>query len=695
MPAEIFSVRGMHCASCVGRLTKALEAVPGVARAQVSLATEEALLEVDPAVFRAGAIARLAGFELAPAGQAAREATGHGRDAIAALALAALAMLFGMHWIPGLPHAALDWLSAAATAPALFWCGRSFARGAWRMARARAADMDTLVALGTWTAFAWSLLLLLAPGLRTTTHLWFDSAAMIVAFILLGRWLEARAKRRAGEAIRKLMELAPPSSLQVGEEFTVRPGERIPVDGEVLQGQSAVDESMLTGESLPVSKGPGDRVTGATISRDGALKVRATHVGADTALARIVRAVRQAQASRPPVQALVDRVAGLFVPIVIGIALLTAGVWWLGAGDPAQAVLRAVTVLIIACPCAMGLATPTAIVVAVGRAAQQGILFRDASALELAGRIDTICFDKTGTLTEGRPRVTRIRTAEGVTELQLLQWAADAEDLSEHPLARAIVAEAKARGLDPAPVLKFRASAGRGVTVRAEAGEFLAGSARFLEEAGVALPEGWEGGGGTVLLARDRRAVGAIELADALRAESAVEVARLKALGLAAVMLTGDRKDVARAVAAEAGVQDVRAGLLPEEKLQAIRALRAAGARVAMVGDGINDAPALAAADAGIAMGGGTDAAMEAAHVTLMYGHLSGVARTVELGRSTMRTIRQNLFWAFFYNAAAVPVAAGLLVPLTGFAVSPSVAAAAMALSSVTVLTNSLRLRRA
>jgi Cu+-exporting ATPase len=694
---EVYAVRGMHCASCVGRLTAALREVPGVLDARVSLAAEEAVLHVDPARFDRAAVREVAGFLLAPAGAARDESPALGRDAALALALAFPATLFGMHLVHGVPHRVADLLALAATAPVMLHCARPFTRGALALLRRGAADMNTLVALGSWTAFLWSALLLVAPSLRATEHLWFDSAAMIVALLLLGRWLEARAKRRAGDAIRRLLELAPPSELRPGDLFVVRPGERVPVDAEVVEGESAVDESMLTGESLPVAKGPGDTVSAGTMNREGSLRCRAVRVGSETRLARIVRAVREAQASRAPVQALVDRIAGVFVPVVLAVALATAGVWGWGAGDPAAAVIRAVTVLIVACPCAMGLATPAAVMVAVGRGAERGILFRDASALEAAARVDAVAFDKTGTLTRGEPRVVEIAPLPGVTERELLDVAAAAEFLSEHPFARAIVEEARARGIDPRPVARFRAAPGRGVRASLDGAEVLVGSLRFLASEGVDVaslaPPAGEGAVAGVV--RAGAPLGLIRLADTPRPEAAEAVRALVGLGLRPVMLTGDSEGAARAVAAATGVPEFRAGLLPEEKVEAIRELKARGLRVAMVGDGVNDAPALAAADVGFAMGAGSDAAIETAHATLARSDLRAVAEAVRLGRRALRTIRQNLFWAFFYNVAAIPVAAGALVPLTGFTIDPTVAAALMAASSVTVLANSLRLRRA
>jgi len=663
MSREVFSVRGMHCASCVARLESALSKVDGVRGARVDLATEEALLDVDPARFREESVKDLAGFTLARHAKEER----WGFDAALALALAALSF-----WLP--------WVAIAA----VLWCGRRFTWAALKLLRRGGADMNTLVALGTWTA------------LLSFRHEWLHAAAMITALVLVGRWLEARAKRRAGAAIRRLLELAPErarverdgaevevpvAEVQVGDTCIVRPGERVPVDGVVLSGHASLDESMLTGESMPVERGPEEPVRGATVNRTGAFRMRATGVGSSTAFARIVAAVREAQASRPPVQRLVDRVAAVFVPVVVAIALATLFAWGL-SGSWSLGMMHAVTVLVIACPCAMGLATPTAIVVGVGRGAEKGVIFRDAAALERIAHVETVAFDKTGTMTVGKPAVRAVHALSDA----LLADAATALDLSEHPLAQAIVGYAREQGTEPLSPDFFRAVPGRGVRAKVKGSVLLAGSARFLKEEGVSAGE--EPAGTVVGVARDAKLLGWIEIADPLRPTTPAAVAALRELGVRPVMLTGDTETVARAIAAEAGVEDVRAGLLPEEKLAALRAMPG---RVAMVGDGVNDAPALAAAYTGIAVGTGTGAAIEAADTTLVRPDLSGVPDAIRLGRRTLRTIRQNLFWAFFYNAAAIPAAAGLL----GWTVTPAYGAAAMAFSSVSVVLNSLRLRRA
>ena len=686
-----YRVSGMHCASCVARVEGALRKVPGVEAVAVNLATEEAQLEVDSGRFDAAALTEAAGFGLQPADGAPPTDEGRlrGIDVAAAALIAAGVMAASMSGHP--------WIAGVGAAVSVAYLGRTFLVSAIAAARHFAADMDTLVTLGTWTALLWSWGLLLR-GLDGPY--WFDGAAMIVAFILLGRWLEARARHKTGAAVRALMDLAPDvarvergddvidiaaADLVVDDICRVRPGERLPADGVVVEGASAVDESMLTGESLPVEKGPGDTVTGATVNGRGALRVRVSRVGEQTALARIIAAVRAAQGSRAPVQALVDRVSGVFVPVILLIALATL----IGYGFDSEAVLRAVTVLIIACPCAMGLATPTAIVVAVGAAARRGMLFKDAGAIERSAALRTVAFDKTGTLTQGRPVVTALNPVPGVTEEQLLQDALTAEDLSEHPLAGAVRVAGGEEGLKPEDVVLFRALVGRGVRAKTKSKSMiLAGSPRFLEDEDIDVAA-LAGVRGTVLaVARDGKLLGHLLVADSVRASARGAIEELHAQGVHTVMLTGDRSEAAEPVAQATGVRETDAELLPEDKLRLLKAL---GRPVAMVGDGINDAPALAAADVGFALGGGTDVAIETADVSLVRGDLALVPAAIRLGRRTMRVIRWNLVWAFGYNVLAVPAAAGLLpIPVT-----PSMAAAAMAMSSVLVVTNSLRLARA
>ena len=759
-------IRGMTCASCVRRVEGALEQVPGVVAASVNLATEEATVTASgtPLAALREAVGK-AGYELWLPGEGADE--GAARDGLEAQrradyealrsrtifagAIAAIlvgAMLYTR--LPGLdqvPDRFWHPLFFALATPVQFWAARRFHGAALRAARHGAADMNTLVALGTSAAYGYSVLATFAPGLfdpeaGLRPSVYFDTAAAIVALILFGRLLEARAKATTSEAVRRLIALRPKlarvledgreyeipiAAVQRGDVVVVQPGEQLPVDGEVITGASSVDESMLTGESMPVAKRAGDAVYGATLNTTGALQLRATAVGGDSALARIIRLVEEAQGSKAPIQALVDRVAAIFVPAVLGVALLTLLGWWLLGPEPAltYALINAVTVLIIACPCALGLATPTAIMVGVGRGADLGVLIRDARALEQARSIDTVVVDKTGTLTEGRPEVTAVALLPdtGVDEDGVVRLLASAERGSEHPLASALAREAERRALDLAWPEAFESVPGFGILATIEGRAIAAGTVELLQAQGVAadalhgldeLARAAAARGETPLLvALDGTAAGLVAVADRLRATTTPAVARLHELGIAVVMLTGDRRETAEAIGREAGIERVIAGVLPDQKAALVRDLQEEGRRVAMVGDGINDAPALAQADVGIAVGGGADVALETAPVTLMRADLGGVAAAIGLSRATMRTLRENLAWAFGYNVLLIPVAAGLgyvvfdalldgaavpgvLQPIFGERgfLNPIVAAAAMALSSVSVMANSLRLRR-
>jgi Cu+-exporting ATPase len=610
-----------------------------------------------------------------------------------------------------------------------FVVGWPFLRNAWASVRRRSPDMDTLIALGTLSAFLYSAAAAFVPSLFRGEGLvreaWWDSCVMIVTLVCLGRWLEARAKGRAGEAIRRLLDLRPRTARVVdpagdrdvavedlvpGDVIRVRPGERVPTDGRVLEGASAVDESMLTGESLPVDKAAGDEVVGGSVNRSGAFTFRATRVGSDTALAQIVRLVREAQGRKAPVQRLADRVAAVFVPVVLVVAVLAGVAWWAFGPDPRgnHALQAFVTVLIIACPCALGLATPTAILVGTGRGAERGILVRDGATLEGAERLTTVLFDKTGTLTRGRPEVTDVVPLEGDARA-LLALAAAVEAGSEHPVARAVLARAQADGIRVTAADRFEAKAGFGVrgTVHGEDGsprDVWIGTAAFLAEAGIdpsplrERADAIAAAGRTTLLVgvdddAGRRAAGLFGVADAVKESAAAAVAALHGLGLRTALVTGDQERVGRAVATAVGIDDVAAGILPEGKVAEVVRRQQAGERVAFVGDGVNDAPALAQADVGVALGAGTDVALEASDVTLVAEDLGRVADAIRLSRRTMRTIRQNLFWAFAYNVVGVPIAAGVLVPTFGIRLTPTLAAAAMALSSVFVVTNSLRLK--
>ncbi len=716
-PAEALdlTVAGMNCAGCVSRVERALLAAPGVTEAAVNLATERARVfgrgldagALSEAVRKAGYTATPITEALAPPDMAPASHRDLWHVLIGAVLAAPLAV--GMAGPPlGLPLMLPGWAQLVLATPVQFWLGARFYAGAWKAIRAGAGNMDLLVALGTSAAYGlsvWSLLM------DRGAALYFDSSALVIVFVLLGKYLEGRAKGSTAAALRALIRLHPTSarvrragtefdlpiaSLRLGDVVVVRPGERIPVDGRVIDGSAAVDASALTGESLPVDVAPGAEVRAGTIDTDGLLAIEATGIGAETMLARIVRMVEGAQASKAPIQRLVDRVSAVFVPVIVVLALLTCGAWLLAGAAPATAVLNAVAVLVIACPCALGLAAPTAIMVGTGAAARAGILIRDAGVLERAQRVHLVAFDKTGTLTEGRPGVTILLPAEG-DAAGLLRLAAALQQGSEHPLARAVLDRAAADGVVPARAERFRALPGRGVSGTVEGRSLLLGNAALLAASGVpvealrAAAEAEEAQGRTVAWLAEAapapRVLGLIAFGDAPRPGSAAAVRRLRVMGVETALLTGDSAGAAGAVAAALGIGTVLAGLLPPDKAAAIARLRGDAGAVAMVGDGINDAPALAAADIGIAMAGGTDVAMETAGIALMRPEPALVADALDIARRTTGKIRQGLFWAFAYNVIGVPLAAlGLL--------SPAVAGGAMALSSVSVLANALLLRR-
>ena len=732
-------VRGMHCAACVGKVERALTSVPGVDQASVNLATEQATVAFDPARTSVDALrsaVAAAGYELAEprseaepadavdAERAAREADQRHQKLkfVVGAVLSAPVLLGGMaHIVPWVPAALQDtWLLLVLTTPVQFWVGWQFHRGFLHDLRYRTASMSTLVSVGTNAAYFFSVAVTLWPH-AFPAHgavMYYDVSAVVVTLVVLGRWLETRARGRTSDAIRRLVSLAPrtarvvrdgseadvpTSEVRVGDFVRIRPGERVPVDGVVTEGASTIDESMLTGESLPVEKAPESKVFAGTVNRTGSFLFRAARVGSETALARIVQLVAQAQGSRAPIQRLADRVAAIFVPIVLGIAALTFLAWWAVGPEPAAlfALTNAVAVLVIACPCAMGLATPTAIMVATGRGAEHGILVKSAAALELLHRVDTVVFDKTGTLTVGRPVVTDVVAVPPVAEAEVLALAAAAEQGSEHPLGEAIVARAKERGLALPPITEFTTVPGQGIDALATDGRVLLGNRMLMEARGIDVgalagrAQALAAEGKTAIyLALGGRALGVLAAADVLKPEAAAAVAALKQRGLQVAMLTGDTRLTAEAVARQAGVDRVLAEVLPEDKVREIAKLQGEGRCVAMVGDGINDAPALARADVGIAMGSGTDVAIEAADVTLVRGDLRGVVAAVDLARRTIRIVKENLVWAFGYNVVLIPVAAGVLYPIWGVLLSPILAGAAMAFSSVSVVTNSLRLKR-
>jgi len=739
----IFPVSGMTCASCVARVEEALSGVPGVVSANVNLASEKATVEYTEETELADLrrAVREAGYELGLEAATLEDVTTAAQRELRSVrnrfifAAILAASIMALMWAPsfgGKPY--LLWALAT---PVQFWAGWRFYRGAWGALRHKTADMNTLVAVGTSAAYFYSMIAVLFPGLFATAGvelgLYFDTSAMIITLILLGRFLETRARGQTSEAIKKLIGLNPKTALvvrdgeereisiedvQVGDLILVRPGERVPVDGIIRQGYSSIDESMITGESIPLEKKAGDEVIGASINKTGSFKFEATRVGKDTTLAQIIRLVDEAQGSKAPIQRLADVIASYFVPIVIGIAIITFIVWYLTGPAPAltYAILNFVAVLIIACPCAMGLATPTAIIVGTGKGAEHGVLIRSAETLERSHQISAVLLDKTGTLTQGEPKVTDIIALPSSSPEEVLRLAAAAEHSSEHPLGEAIVRAASERKLQVSTVSDFSAIPGHGVEASVAGKKLLLGNLRLIKDRGLSLngleeeaERLWAKGKTVMFLGIDSQLTGIIALADTLKPNAKAAVDALHSMNIKVMMLSGDNRRTAEAIAQEVGIDRALAEVLPEHKAQEVKKLQDEGKVVAMVGDGINDAPALAQADVGIAIGTGTDVAMETGDITLISGDLGGIVTAISLSKRTMRTIKQNLFWAFAYNAALIPVAAGVLylafgntgVPSGlhfilgdyGF-LNPILAAAAMAASSITVVSNSLRLKR-
>jgi Cu+-exporting ATPase len=735
-------VTGMTCANCALTIERTLKKkVPGVVNASVNFASERALVDYIPSMASVDDL--LAAIKGAGYGAIRPDEALEGEDAemearraeirdqtvkfLAGILFTAPLFILSMGRDLGLfgvwSHAFwMNWLFLALATPVQFYTGWDYYTGGWKSLKNKSANMDVLVAMGSSVAFFYSLAVLIDP--RMGHHVYFETSAVIITLIKLGKMLEARTKGKTGGAIRKLMGLRPKTAtilvegtereiplaeVNVGDEVIVRPGEAIPVDGVVMEGESSVDESMLTGESIPVDKGVGTRVAAGTMNGEGRLRFKAQKVGKDTALAHIIKLVQEAQGSKAPIQALADRVAAVFVPGVMGIAFITFLLWWIVGGEFVPAMIRLVAVLVIACPCALGLATPTAIMAGTGKGAEKGVLFKNSEALEMATKLNVIVLDKTGTITMGKPTVADLIACNGQvrSDVDLLRLAASVERGSEHPLGRAIVAEAKRRGVALLQPESFKASRGAGVSARVEGREVEVGKPAWFREKAVSL-DGEEKkigslqdqGKTVMVVVVDGKPAGLIAVADQVKPESKESIEALHRQNLEVVMLTGDNAQSARAIASEVGVDDILAEVQPEEKSLKVKELQARGMKVGMVGDGINDAPALAQADVGMAIGTGTDIAIESGDVILVSGSLSGIPRAIELSRATMRTIRQNLFWAFIYNIVLIPVAAGALNPLTFLPIylrqlHPILAAFAMAMSSITVVSNSLRLYRA
>lgn len=744
MDTTTLKLRGMSCASCATSIESAIRAVPGVSDSSVNFGVEQATVTYDPqktdiediqrAVEEAGYSAfplqpeMVTGDEDAERVARSRESRDLQRKVVTGGVISILLVLGSLSAMTGIKLPLIPawlsnpWFQMGLTAPVQFWCGYSFYINTWKSFKRHAATMDTLIALGTSAAYFYSVFATVFPQFLINQGLmpevYYETAAIVITLILLGRLFENRARGQTSEAIRALIGLqardaqiirngqeiaVPIQDVQINDVVVVRPGEKVPVDGEIIDGSSTLDESMVTGESVPVKKQAGDEVIGATLNKTGSFRFRATRVGKDTFLAQIVKLVQQAQGSKAPIQRLADQVTGWFVPVVIAIAILTFIIWYNVMGNVTLALVTTVGVLIIACPCALGLATPTSVMVGTGKGAEHGILIKGAESLELAHQIQTIVLDKTGTLTQGKPTVTDFITVEGTAdrnEQHLLQLAASVEHHSEHPLAEAVVRYAQSQEIELAEVKEFEAVAGSGVQGTASDHFLQIGTRRWMQELGIdtqALQpdkERLESLGKTaVLLAIDGKLQAVMGIADALKPSSKNVVQALQHLGLEVVMLTGDNRQTAEAIAREVGIDTVIAEVRPDQKVAQISKLQSAGRIVAMVGDGINDAPALAQADVGIAIGTGTDVAIAASDITLISGDLQGIVTAIQLSRATIRNIRQNLFFAFIYNVVGIPIAAGILFPFFGWLLNPIIAGGAMAFSSVSVVTNALRLR--
>jgi P-type Cu+ transporter len=738
-------LRGMSCAACASSIESVIRDVPGVAECNVNFGAEQAAVQYNPrqtsieeiqkAVAEAGYTAysipdqdMVTGEDDSEKATRKVESRALIRKIIVGgvisliLIIGSLPMMTGLK-LPFIPEWLHNpWLQLILTAPVQFWCGYRFYIGAWKAFKRHAATMDTLIALGTSAAYFYSLFATLFPKFFLNQGLmpevYYETAAVVITLILLGQWFENRARGQTSEAIRKLMGLQardarvirngqeidiPINQVQIGDTILVRPGEKIPVDGEIISGSSTIDEAMVTGESIPVKKEPGDEVIGATINKTGSFKFQATRVGKDTVLAQIVKLVQDAQGSKAPIQRLADRVTGWFVPVVIAIAIVTFVLWFVIMGNISLALVTTVGVLIIACPCALGLATPTSVMVGTGKGAENGILIKGAASLELAHKIQTIVLDKTGTITQGKPTVTNYATVKGIAdgaELELLRLTAAVESNSEHPLAEAIVKYAQSQNMAVPEVIDFKAIAGSGVQGKVSNCLVQIGTQRWMSELGIEITalqsqkDNWEAESKTVvLIAVDKQLEGIIAIADAIKPTSPAAIKALRKLGLEVVMLTGDNQKTAEAIAREVGIVRVEAQVRPNQKVAKVKQLQQEGKIVAMVGDGINDAPALAQADVGIAIGTGTDIAIAASDITLISGELQGIVTAIKLSKATISNIRQNLFFAFIYNVLGIPIAAGILFPFFGWLLNPIIAGGAMAFSSVSVVTNALRLR--